>query len=200
MTGRMRHCFFSLVCFTSALLLPLLASVLIFILVGCSATRSSDPAGLLVAEAHGVCPSDMVNGRIPLQCRLSRIWNGTTPLFKTPLRQWGVAYAFNCGSRPRRFSFAELLPGMDHMSLPGVYVRARQKAGSFMISKKQMVNLLKTIPAQFTVDGKYTSVVVETPCTWHVKAILGTPTQVRAAIPPIPRVESPWWRRGASGE
>jgi hypothetical protein len=116
-----------------------------------------------------------------------------TPIFNTPRRQWGVAYAFNCGSRARDFSFAEWLPGMDHVAIPGIYHHARKGSGYTMIARSRTLAVLKGIPPQFKVDGTLMSVAVASPCTWHVKAILGSQQDVASAVPPIPRMKPAWW-------
>lgn len=146
-----------------------------------------------LSEATAICPLQPVYRNMPAACRWQHAWNGMTPIFNTPRRQWGVAYAFNCGSHPRDFSFAEWLPGMDHEALPGIYRHARQGSGYWMTDMSRMRALLKGIPPQFKVDGGLMSVAVASPCTWHVKAILGSRQDVASAVPPIPATKPAWW-------
>ena len=172
-----------------------LAIAVLLLQCGCGAgthtARHRSPVRL--SDATAICPLHAVYRNLPPACRWQHAWNGMTPIFTTPRRQWGVAYAFNCGSRPRDFSFAEWLPGMDHVALPGTYRHARHGSGYTMIARSRMSAVLKGIPPQFKVDGTLMAVAVASPCTWHVKAILGSRQDVASAVPPIPAEKPPWW-------
>jgi hypothetical protein len=164
-------------------------------LVGCGSNTITrlHSAPKLLAEAHGICPtSEIYSSRHP-ECRTAHAWNATTPNFRTPRRGWGVAYAFNCGAHAGDFSFVERLPGMDHMAVGGPFRHARSGSGFIMISGKTMLDLLKTIPPQFEVDGELMAVNIASACTWHVKAILGARQDVSAAVPPVPAMKKRWW-------
>lgn len=182
------------------LLIALLAVAALATLPGCgrprAAARHTSP--VVLAEAQGICPTHVVYGTTPDACRLTHWWNAATPLFTTPRRLWGVAYAFNCGSRAGDFGFDARLTAMDHMVVPGGSRHARSGTGAFMIPAHTMVELLKSVPQEFKGDGAYTEVDIASACTWHVKAVLGTRQDVVASIPPVPPVESPWWQKGQS--
>lgn len=171
------------------------AGVLLLLQCGCSA--GSNAAGhrppVRLSEAAAICPLQPVYRNMPPACRWQHAWNGMTPIFTTPHRQWGVAYAFNCGSRARDFSFAEWLPGMDHVALPGIYRHARHGSGYAVVPRSRLIAVLKGIPPQFKVDGELMSIAIASPCTWHVKAILGSRQDVASAVPPIPAMKPPWW-------
>jgi hypothetical protein len=154
---------------------------------------------VVLAEAQGICPTHVVYGTTPNACRLTHWWNAATPLFTTPRRLWGVAYAFNCGARAGDFGFDARLTAMDHMVVPGGSRHARSGTGVFMIPAHTMLQLLKSVPQEFKGDGAYTEVDIASACTWHVKAVLGSHRDVAASIPPVPRVESHWWQKGHSG-
>lgn len=158
--------------------------------IGGSAHRDTP---VVLAEAQGICPTHQVDVSGPIACRSSRISNGGTIDFTSPRQEWGVAYAFNCGTRARDFAFVERLPDMDHMGLRGIVRHGKRGSGYTLISKQQMITLLNAVPQTYKFDAGYTEVDVNSPCTWHVKAILGSKQDVTAAIPPIPRMKSPWW-------
>lgn len=163
-------------------------------LVGCgSNTAPRHPAPKLLAEALGICPTSEIYSSRHSECRTAHAWNATTPIFNTPRRQWGVAYAFNCGARPGNFSFVERLPGMDHMAVAGAFRHARSGSGFIMISRKTMLNLLKSVPRQFEVDGELMAVNIASACTWHVKAVLGARQDVATVVPPVPAMKKRWW-------
>lgn len=153
---------------------------------------------VLLAEAQGICPLHQIDVQSPLACRFSRVGNGATMSFDSPRRLWGVAYAFNCGSRAQNFAFVERLPGMDHMGLPAIVRHGKQGSGYTMISKQQMMTLLNAVPHNFEFDGAYTEVDVNSSCTWHVKAILGSRQDVISAIPSVPRMQRRWWLQAGS--
>lgn len=164
-------------------------------LTGCDAIGKSTQAhqAVVLAEAQGICPDHIVYMRTPDACQLTHEWNGTTRLFSTPRRLWGVAYSYNCGSRAREFTFVERLTAMDHMIIPGAYEHTRSGSGYVMISRRKMIDLLRAVPLQFKGDGAYMEVDVASPCTWHVKAIRGSRHDVAQAVPPVPPVRSRWW-------
>lgn len=170
-------------------------SIAVLLVAGCGTATLSPHrhTGVILADASGICPTREVYTNLPPQCSYAHAWNGTTPSFTTPHRQWGVAYAFNCGARARDFSFVERLPGMDHMALPSTYRHARQGSGYTMISRRTMIELLREVPVPFKVDGALMEVNVASACTWHVKAILGSKGDVASAVPPIPAMRSRWW-------
>ena len=102
---------------------------------GFGRTSADTASPIVLAEAGGICPPRVVYIRTPTECRVTKQWNGATPMFNTPRREWGVAYAFNCGTRARDFFFDERLPGMDHMALPGPLLHAKHGSGYLMISR-----------------------------------------------------------------
>lgn len=174
-----------------------LVSVLLLALSGCAVSTSSagHSTAVILADAHGICPSHFIYGKTPPpECLTTRDWNGVSGVFKTPHRQWGAAYAFNCGSRPADFTVDMRMPGMDHMGIAGPELHARHGSGYTMISRKQMLDLISAVPPEFAVDGHEMALMISSPCTWHVKAILGSRQDVAAAVPPIPAVQSPWWK------
>jgi hypothetical protein len=171
--------------------------ILSLVLTGCgqSVSSATNPPPKVLAEASGICPNHVIYGKTPPPaCISARDWNGSSPIFKTPHRQWGVAYAFNCGSRAQDFSVDARLPGMDHMRIPGPQSHAVHGSGYAVFTKRQMTDLLAGVPPDFAVDGHEMQLMVATACTWHVKAILGAKGDVAAAVPPIPAVRSPWWK------
>lgn len=171
------------------------ALLLLGVLAGCGAHTAAGRhnAPVLLAEARGICPAGEVYSSQHPQCRTAHAWNATTPMFNTPHREWGVAYAFNCGLRPGDFTFVERLPGMDHMVVPGPFRHARTGSGAFMISRKTMLDLLKAVPAPFKIDGELMAVNIASECTWQVKAIRGSRQDVVAAVPPVPAMDRHWW-------
>jgi hypothetical protein len=173
------------------------AAAALVALAGCAVMNNSagDRAPVVLAQAEGICPSYVVYVPAPDACQLTHQWNGTTHIFSTPHRQWGVAYAYNCGSRAREFSFDERLTAMDHMAIAGVYRHTRSGAGYVMISKRRMTDLVKAVPQEFKGDDAYMEVDIASPCTWHVKAILGSQHDVAQAVPPVPAMQSPWWEK-----
>ena len=177
--------------------LAALASVLLLAQTGCgiSTTSAGHSAPVILANAQGICPSHYIYGKTPPpQCLTARDWNGTSRVFKTPHRQWGVVYAFNCGSHAADFSVDTRMPGMDHMGIAGPERHGRHGSGYIMFSRKQMLDLIGAVPPEFTVDGHQMALMISSPCTWHVKAILGSKQDVAEAVPPIPAVQSPWWK------
>jgi hypothetical protein len=165
-------------------------------LAGCGtgATASHHASPVVVAEAEARCPIHLVYKSLPRGCWYTRAWNGATASFTTPLRQWGVAYAFNCGSRPREFSFVARLPGMDHTGLFGRDIRARRGSGYRMYSRSQMVALRRGVPRELKFDADQLVIDVASECTWHVKAVLGSRQDVASAVPPVPMMKAAWWK------
>lgn len=165
-------------------------------LAGCgsNAVSGRGEAPKLLAQAEGICPTREIYASAHPECRTAHAWNATTPIFNTPRRQWGVAYAFNCGARAGDFSFVERLPGMDHVAVSGPFRHAQKGLGAFMISRKTMLDLLKTIPPQFEVDGSLMEVDIASACTWHVKVIRGSRRDVASAVPPVPTMKRRWWK------
>lgn len=175
----------------------LLWTILFLSLAGCSAGGSSSQgrsAPVLLAEARARCPAQVVYKTLPRGCQYTRSWNGATSVFKTPHRLWGVAYAFNCGSRPGGFSFDARMPGMDHMALPGPEQHAKRGSGYVMFSRSKMLNMLSGVPPEYKMDGNLMVIDLATTCTWHVKAILGSQHHVQSAVPPVPKMEAAWWK------
>ena len=163
-----------------------------------SAATSQHEAPTVLADVKAICPLNVVYVSTPRACQFARVWNATTPSFKTPRRTWGVAYAFNCGSRPRQFRVDTRLTAMDHMGVPGEVTHARHGRGYFMISGRTMKEMIKAVPPEYKADAGEIAVVIASRCTWHVKAILGSRKQVAAAIPPVPAMMAEWWRKGHS--
>jgi hypothetical protein len=186
-----------------AVLAPLMGPVALTVaammttLAGCGVGGKSahHDVPVLLAQSQGLCPPHVVYVRMPDACRFAHQWNGATPMFTTPRRLWGVAYAFNCGSQARTFSFDEWLPAMDHMIVGGVYRHARTGSGYIMIPKQTMIDLLNAVPREFKGDGAFMKVEIASECTWHVKAMLGSRRDVAASVPPVPAMESPWWKK-----
>jgi hypothetical protein len=177
--------------------LTALAAVLLLAQTGCgiSTTAAGHSPAVVLADAHGICPSHYIYGKTPPpSCLTARDWNGMSGVFKTPHRQWGVTYAFNCGSHAGNFTVDTRMPGMDHMGIPGPERHARKGSGYIMYSKKQMTDLIDAVPPEFAMDGRQMALMIASTCTWHVKAILGSKAEVAAAVPPIPAVQSPWWK------
>lgn len=175
----------------------IVASILILTLAGCgmSSSSSQQDKGVLLAQAQGICPMKyLYNTKMPSQCVYDRSWNGATPIFRTPRRQWGVAYAFNCGHQPRDFTFVARLPGMDHMALGGPELHARRGSGYTMFSRSKMLNFLAGVPPEYSFDGKQMTIDLATPCTWRVRAIRGSRDAVASAVPPVPAVRPRWWK------
>lgn len=165
------------------------------LLTGCSATASGrHHAATILAQAEGICPTGEVYSARHPECRTAHAWNATTAMFNTPHRQWGVAYAFNCGSHPGDFSFVERLLGMDHMVVAGPFRHARKGSGMFMVSRKSMLDLFKAVPPQSKIDGELMAVNIASTCTWHVKAIRGSRQAVASAVPPVPAMKKRWWK------
>lgn len=173
-----------------------IAMALLAALAGCGSSTGSAHTDkpVLLAQAKGICPMKVVyNKQLPSECVYDRDWNGAIPIFKTPRRLWGVAYAFNCGSHPQSFSFDARLPGMDHMALPGPERHTTRGSGYIMYSRSRMLNFLSGVPSEFSFDGKVMTVDVASPCTWHIKALLGSQAAVASAVPPIPAMQPRWW-------
>lgn len=173
------------------------SSALVLLLAGCgfASGAAKQDAPVLLAQAGGICPLKVVyNTTLPTECVYDRSWNGATHVFSTPRRLWGVAYAFNCGARARDFSFVARLPGMDHMALPGAETHARRGSGYVMFSRQRMLDFLAGVPPEYSFDGKQMTIDLATPCTWHVKAILGSRSDVSAAVPAVPAVQRRWWK------
>jgi hypothetical protein len=69
-----------------------------------------------------------------------------------------------------------------------------------MIPRSKVIDLLDAIPPEFQMDGGDMVVDIASECTWHIKAILGSRTDVAGAVPPIPAMARRWWEaRGAKG-
>jgi hypothetical protein len=180
-----------------ALVVPAAALVVLGVLTGCGsgAGASRAAAPVLLAQAQGICPMQVVyNVTLPPECRFSRFWNGFSPVFKTPRRQWGVAYAFNCGARAGDFSFDAIMQGMDHMGVQGPSLHARHGSGYVMVSRDRMMGLIRNVPAEYKMDSEQMAIQISSPCTWHVKALLGSRTAVASSVPAIPRMQGRWWK------
>ena len=173
------------------------ATIILVAVTGCGANAASSThsAPVVLTDTRGICPSQVVYGKTPpAACRFTRDWNGISGIFKTPHRQWGIAYAFNCGSHAGNFTADSRMPGMDHMGIEGPALHARHGSGYVMFSKRQMTDLIAAVPSEYKFDGKLMAVMIASRCTWHVKAILGSKQDVASAVPPIPTVRSPWWK------
>jgi hypothetical protein len=83
---------------------------------------------------------------------------------------------------------------MDHMALPGPELHGTHGRGSIMYSRSKMLNFIAGVPPEYRIDGHEMSIVIASACTWHVTAILGSPQEVAAAVPPVPAVAHPWWK------
>ncbi|HZU12746.1 MAG TPA: hypothetical protein VFB58_07895 [Chloroflexota bacterium] len=173
----------------------------VFILIAaCAApsSRSRADTALVLSHAAGICPSHIVYVTGPAFCEFSRVGNVAVGNFRTPHRLWGIAYAFNCGRQPGQFTFAEWLPLMDHMALPGVARYGKHGSGYLMVPAGRWNSFIATIPSYLKFDGDWTAIAVNTTCTFHVVAIRGSRQDVSSSIPPIPVPERPWWRKGHS--
>lgn len=181
----------------SGFVLPVAALTMLGVLAGCGSGSgvSHARAPVLLAQAKGICPMQVVyNVKLPPECRFSRFWNGFSPVFKTPRRQWGVAYAFDCGTRARDFSFDAIMQGMDHMGVQGPSLHARHGSGYTMISRNRMIGLIRNVPPEYKMDSEQMAIQISSPCTWHVKALLGSRTAVASSVPAVPPMQPRWWK------
>jgi hypothetical protein len=159
-----------------------LATVLSFAIVACSppgsASHSHSPVFL---DAAGTCPAGYTNQQPRPVCLHDQYFgNGRAGFISSQHGPWGLAYAFNCWGKKRPFGMRIGLSGAD-FSWGEIDVSGRTKGrGSILESDK----VGKPVQAGTTFDYL---VEVRTTCTWHIRAVHGTPNVIRTYIPSIPR-------------
>jgi hypothetical protein len=165
-------------------------TLVLLTLTGCAAVNAShESASLVFSESYGTCPMRFVR-RANDVCFLTKSGNAVAGTFGTRKKPWGVAYAFNCGSRPKDFYLVVGLPNLDgDLPTTSMLRRGRTDRGFHLeLNAYRAVQNLNLVNGWGLLEGIY----IKSTCTWHVRAVAsGNPRIVARYIPPVPAVGHP---------
>jgi hypothetical protein len=158
---------------------------------GCQQTISSladgqqrKPGSILV-DAYGLCPDQLV-GKASNGCRWQRHGGVLAGYFRSPKGPWGIAYAYNCGTPKRKFSFIVTFPNLDDSDVPRSQLSGGGSRGKGYLMETKRVSTAG-IPTQYNSSE---ALEVSGSCAWHVRVVLGSATTVKQQIPRVPGTPS----------
>ncbi len=153
-------------------------------LAGCGSHTGSGSASPIFLDAVGQCPTQPA-ATSPSVCQRSRNANAVAGIFKTRYTPWGYSYSFNCGQRAGDFFVVVGIPTQDgQLPLTEAFHHARIGSGYQLVSRTTTTESLAAVP---TIYRNPENVQLLTTCAWHIRAVVGLLSAVKAAVPPIPR-------------
>lgn len=161
--------------------------------VGVDSLSPASAAGPVFLEARATCfPYESIlepwapavsRSGTSWVCRTNKFSNAATGGFAPPRGDWGIAYAYNCGKRASEFIVAVGDPGFDVL-LPRTYAWEHKRQGSgFYMETKWRMAALKSVPLLYRTQVE---LYIATPCTFHIRAVLGGAAVVSHYVPPLP--------------
>jgi hypothetical protein len=161
------------------------ALVIVLAVAGGLALRANlagdTPSGRLFVDAYGRCPIQQGNARPGAVCGYYKNFNAHGGVFALQTVPWGIAYSFNCGRKPHAF-YAVVEWGDGGFASAEIARNARQGQGYHMETVANVNRNPAQLPAYLTVE----EISIRSSCAWHVRAVDGTPKDLRTRIPPIP--------------
>ncbi|HLJ67849.1 MAG TPA: hypothetical protein VKX16_10870 [Chloroflexota bacterium] len=138
-------------------------------------------------DVEGRCPWTPTAAS-PVFCRHTIFGNVAAGNFHLPFRPWGIAYAFNCGSRARNFVAAIGLINLDSFFRETEFSRhAIRGSGFYMETGRANESWRHIIPAYRATEN----VELSTICAFHVRAVYGRASVVARFVPPVPTAGPP---------
>ncbi|MGH2447407.1 MAG: hypothetical protein ACRDFS_02210 [Chloroflexota bacterium] len=154
--------------------------ILLFALQGCGSS-SSPSRGHIFNEAYGRCPLTSSTAGIAEVCGLRFNFNANAGIFHVRKSRWGIAYAFNCGRKPRDFYLQVAYANNDGGFGESSIVR-HGRLGRGVKMETLTDHIAPGLPAYDHAE----EIELETSCSWHVRAVRGSKAEVKAKIPPAP--------------
>jgi hypothetical protein len=131
-------------------------------------------------ESYGRCRDHLPDKWPKPVCIFYKHFNAIAGNFDHRQRPWGIAYSFNCGTHPGRFVAAVIFPDGDG-GFQSAEVRRRAIRGTGF-HMETLANNTSRLPLWDQGQG----IGIHSSCSWHIRAVEGTPKQVRARIPALP--------------
>jgi hypothetical protein len=143
---------------------------------------ASAPSSPILVDASGKCPKEGLGD--PRICWKSKFGNAESGDFHIPEHDpWGIAWSYHC-TKPGDFWVVVHLPGMDGFIPPtGIFRHGRRGRGykmetnNWQASREALSNPYWWSPQ---------NLVINSACSWHVRAVKGSASVVARYVPPIP--------------
>lgn len=151
--------------------------------VGPLALNSGPHRPHLFIESYGRCPGHRPDKWPRPVCLWYKHFNATGGLLNPRTGPWGIAYSFNCGTKPGRFQAEVVFPDADGGFDSAMISRHALRGSGYHM--ETIANNTSRLPYWDQSEG----IGIRSTCAWHVRAVEGSRRQVKARIPSLP----PFW-------
>ncbi len=162
--------------------LPVIVLMLVVahVTAGASLARQHLVASPVFVDAQGQCPLQPIATSADV-CQKTRAGNAVAGTFPARHRPWGVAFAYDCGNKPRGFWVLVGLPAMDgQLPSTGIYRGGRRGHGYHMMTPAAIRDL-RSVPSYWS---GLENIEIRRTRAWHLRAIAGNAGIVRRYVPP----------------